>query len=238
MNLQTSEPVVTQAGLAIAGGLFGSVFAALAVGLASAIGAWAAMQRPARMLAGRWPAWMGGACGALLVAGLGSALAATAPDTAPIWPSYGLKGQAVPILGAAIAGAGVLTAIGIALFILAWLERLTYGWRRHLWLAAFVLILVLTGIGVIDAANPLAAIAGGVMGGFAAAVIVYGLLRFDLRTVPAYIATGLVLGFIEAAARNATPDSYIYAAAASAVAVAVATGVTRYLTRVARAAHD
>ena len=241
INLQTSEPVATQAGLAIAGGLFGAVVAALAVGLASAIGAWAALQRPARMLSGRWPAWVGGACGALLVAGLGSALAATAPDTAPVWPSYGLKGQAVPVLGAVIAGAGVITAIGIALFLLAWLERLTYGWQRHLWLAAFVLILVLTGISVIDAANPLAAIAGGLVGGFAAAVIVYGLLRFDLRTVPAYITTGLVLGFIETAARNATNDSYVYAVVASATAIAVAAGVTHYLTvraRVAGAAAD
>lgn len=234
MNLRTSEPILTQAGLTIAGGVFGSLFAALAIGLVSAIGARAAMQRPPHVLAGRWPAWVGGACAGLLVAGLGSGLAALAPQTAPMWPSYALAGQAVPLLGAAVAGAGALSAIGAALFILAWLNLLTQGWRRHLWLAGVVLVLVLTGIAVIDAANPVAAIAGGLIAGAAAALIVYGLLRFDLRTVPAYVASELVLGFAESGARNATSESYVYAAVAITVTIAVAAGATHYLTVRAR----
>ena len=233
MNLKTSEPVATQVGLSIVAGLLGAVFAALVVGFVSSVGAWAVLRQPRQRYAGRWPAWLAGICAALIVAGLEAGLSAFATQSAPIWPSYGVAGQAVPALGAALAGAGVLGAIGGALFVLAWLEHLTRGWRRHLWLACIVLVLALTTVAVVGAANPLAAMIGGLIGGAAAVIVVYGVLRFDLRSVPAYIGTGIVLGMAESAARNATTMSYVYGAVAIAVAVGVTIAVTRYLREVA-----
>ncbi len=233
MNLKTSEPVATQVGLSVLAGLLGAVFAALVVGFVSAVGAWAALRQPRQRYADRWPAWAAGTSAALIVAGLEAGLSALAPQTAPIWPSYGVAGQAVPALGAALVGAGVLGAIGGALFVLAWLEHLTRGWRRHLWLACIVLVLALTTVAVVGAANPLGAMIGGLIGGAAAVVVVYGVLRFDLRSVPAYIGTGAVLGMAETAARNGTAMSTVYGAIAIVVAIAVTAAVTRYMRDVA-----
>ena len=124
-------------------------------------------------------------------------------------------------------------------FLLAWLDALTHEWHRYVWLAGVVLMLVVTGVAVIGAANPWAAIAAGLLSGAVAAVTVYGALRLDLRTVPAYVVTGAVLGFVESGARNATPASYVQAAVASTVAIAVAIVVTRYLSaRMQVAAND
>ncbi len=231
MNLSTSEPIATQAGLSLVSAVFGALFVALVVGLASAIGAWAARRRAPESFAGRWPAWVAGTTAALIVAGLEAGLSALAVQDAPVWPTYGLAGQAFPALGAALVGVGALGAIGGGLFVLAWLEHLTGGWRRHLWVAGSVLVVVLTTVAVVGAANPLAAMIGGLVAGAAAIVIVYGVLRFDLRSVPAYITTGLALGIVESAARNGTAASAVHAVIAIGVAVAVAAGVTRYLHR-------
>ncbi len=231
MNLRTSEPVITQASLSIVAAVFGSVFAALTLGLLSAIGAWATVQRPPFAFAGRWPAWLAGVCAALIVAGFEAGLSALAPQTSPAWPTYALAGQAVPFLGAAILGAGALGAIGVGLFILAWLERVTRHWQRHLWLAAGVLLLVLTAIALVGTARFIAALLSGAITGAGAVVIVYGVLRFDLRTVPAYIATGLIAGIVESAAHNATPMSYAEGAVAVIAIVAITIAVMRYLDR-------
>jgi len=236
MNLKTSEPVINQVALSVIGALLGAVFVALIAGLVTAIGAWSATQRPEYRFAQRWRPWVAGASAALIVAGFDAALSALAPQTSPIWPTYGLAGQAFPGLGAAIVGAGVLGAIGAALFVLAWLERVTHGWHKHLWLAAIMLVLTLTAIALAGSARPLAALISGAITGAAAVVIVYGVLRFDLRTVPAYIATGVVLGLVESGAHNATRVSYLYAAVAIVAAILMTIAVVRYLDRSATGA--
>jgi hypothetical protein len=90
---------------------------------------------------------------------------------------------------------------------------------------------------VIGAANPFVAIAAGLLSGAVAAVTAYGALRLDLRTVPAYVVTGAVLGFIESGVRNATSASYVQAAVASVVAIVVGMIATRYLTAGMQAAR-
>ncbi len=238
MGLRSTEPIASQVALSMLGGLAGAVFAALAVGFLSAIGAWGAVTRAPYRFGRRWPPWVIGASAALLVAGLGGALGALAPETAPVWPTYGVASQALPLLGAALAGAAVLGAIGAGLFLLTWLDALTHEWHRHVWLAGVVLMVVLTGVAVIGAANPFVAIAAGLLSGAVAAVTVYGALRLDLRTVPAYVVTGAVLGFVESGVRNATTASYVEAAVASAIAIAVGMIATRYLTAGTRAARS
>ncbi|MEP7208382.1 MAG: CPBP family intramembrane glutamic endopeptidase [Casimicrobiaceae bacterium] len=230
-NLRTSEPVVTQAGLSLVAGTFGALVVALLVGFVTAIGAWTAVQRPATSFAGRWPAWLAGCSAALIVAGLEAGLSALASQGEPIWPTYTLVGQAIPLLGAVFTGLGALGAIGGGLFVLAWLTHLTGGWRRHLWLAAGVLVVALMTVAVVGAGNPLAAMIGGLVAGVAAIVIVYGVLRFDLRSVPAYITTGMVLAIFESAVRNAIMSSYVQAAVAIVVALVVTVAITRYLQR-------
>ncbi|MDQ6621372.1 MAG: hypothetical protein M3Z31_17055, partial [Pseudomonadota bacterium] len=241
MSFRTSEPIAAQAGLGIVGGLIAAVFGALVIGLVSAIGAWAATRLPRHDFAGRWPPWLAGACAALMVAGFEASLSALAPRMAPIWPTYALAGQAVPLLGAVLSGASALSVIGVGLFVLAALDRVTQGWQKHLWLAGGVLVLSLTATALVGSARPVAALISGAITGAAAVVIVYGVLRFDLRSVPAYIVTGMLLALAESAAHNGSARDIVHGALAAATAIGIAVLVTRYIDRGASealAAHD
>jgi hypothetical protein len=88
---------------------------------------------------------------------------------------------------------------------------------------------------VVDAPDMLGAAVAGLATGIAAAAIVFGLLRFDYRAVPAYMATGVVLHAIAAAVRSGADGAYLHLAIDVAVTIAATWAVTRYLSR-ARAA--
>jgi len=162
---------------------------------------------------------------------VGAALGSLAPATVPRWPAYPFEALALPALGAAANGAQLVATAGTGLFFIYWLERVTGEWRRHGWLAMVVLVAVVTVVSVVDAPDMLGAAVAGLATGIAAAAIVFGLLRFDYRAVPAYMATGIVLHAIAAAVRSGASDAYLHLAIDVAVTVVATWAVTRYLGR-------
>jgi len=231
MGLATAEPVAAQAAIAVAGSLLMGLLVALLFGLASGVGAWAAQRQPVHALAGPLPAWAAGVAALLLTAGAGAAVAALTPRTLPIWPSYDFESAWSPALAAALDGARVLTLSGVAVFVLHALARATGDYTRRRWLTLAVLVLVFCGSALADGDDVVVALVGGGVRGLVAAVVVYALLRFDYRTVPAFLAAGAILAAVEAAAPKGTAGAWVGAAMVSVVAIVSAWAVMRFLER-------
>ncbi len=189
MGLATTEPIGSQIALAVGGALAGGLASALLIGLVAGVGTWAAVaQRPAS-LAGRLPVWAAGAATALFAAGVGAAFGRLAPAEVPRWPSFPVEATALPWLGALLQGAQALNAVFAALFVLFCVERLTVGWQRRGIAAVVFVVAVSMALALVRAADPLAAAIEGAVSGLAASAVVFGVLRFDYRVVPAYMAT-------------------------------------------------
>jgi hypothetical protein len=231
MGFSTAEPIASQASIAIAGSLLMGLLAALLVGLAGGVGAWAAQRQPVQRIAGTLPAWAAGVAAAVMTAGAGAAVEALTPRTLPVWPSYAIEAAWVPALAAAIEGARVLTLSAVALFVLHWLGRVTGAFTRRRWLTLVVLVLAFCAGAYIGGDDPVVAIAAGTTEGVLAAIVVYGLLRFDYRTVPAFLAADLVLQALATAAQKSTPAAWADCAALAATALVGAWLVIRYLER-------
>ncbi|MEO8675319.1 MAG: CPBP family intramembrane glutamic endopeptidase [Casimicrobiaceae bacterium] len=231
MGFSTTEPVVTQAVFAFASALAGGLVAALLLGLAAGVGAFAATRERPRAEASRVPAWTAGVAAACFVAGVGAIAAGLLPQSAPRWPAFGVESLALPWLGAALAGTRALFAIGVALYLLHWLGQLTGGWQRRGWLAACIAIAIFATLGQAGARDALVAGAAGALEGAAMVAVVYALLRFDALAVPAFVATGAALDFVEGALRKGGTGALVNAAIAIVVTVAVAWAATIYLQR-------
>ena len=61
--------------------------------------------------------------------------------------------------------------------------------------------------------------------------MLWWLVRYDLRMLPAYVATGSLLGVLTRAIQIGTPDAWLLFAVQAAVAAAMAWIVTRYIDR-------
>lgn len=231
MSLRTAEPVLPQLGLRVLGTLLSAVLGAFIIALPVAVGVYAAVTEPPKPIAGRVPPWVAGLSAALFLAGLAASLEWTGVSRAPRWPEYAFAGKAIPALGAMLSGTQVVFAIGLAAFVLAALDRVTHRWSRYRWLAGGGVTLALMAIAAVAAQDPLTGIFAGAVAGGTAALLVYGLLRFDPLTLPAYMVTGPVLGFIESAGRDATSASWVNAAVASVAAIVMAALATRYVQR-------
>jgi hypothetical protein len=94
----------------------------------------------------------------------------------------------------------------------------------------------MAAVALIGAASPLAALAEGAAVGIAAAIVAYGLLRFDARAVPTFCATFVVLQFAESALVPGTPADGLHVTLAAAVAALVAWRATVHLARATAAA--
>jgi len=228
MDLKTTDPIATQFAIASAGGLLAALLRALAIGLAAGVAAWTLIRQPAQPIAGRLPVWAAGAAAALFAAGVGAVLERFAPQTVPLWPAFAVESLALPALGSAVAGARILAVVGVGLFVLCFLERLTAGWQRRGVLASLLLVTAVAAASFVGAQDPIAAAVDGVVTGAATAAIVYGLLRFDATALPAFLATGAILQIVENAARKGA-SAYGDAALAALVVIAVTSLVMRYL---------
>ena len=62
-------------------------------------------------------------------------------------------------------------------------------------------------------------------------MLLWQVLRYDLRTVPAFLATGMVLEGIRNAALEGTASAWMLMALSTAVAVAATWAATRYIAR-------
>ncbi len=236
MGLSTAEPVLSQVGIAVGGALLAGLVAALLYGLAAGVGVWSAQHQPVHPLAGRLPAWAAGIAGACLVTGLGAVFQRFAPQLAPLWPSYAAEGSWFPPLAAVTDGMQALMICGVALYALSWLARLTHEFTRQRWVAVVLLVLLFAGSALLGGRDPVVALAAGVAEGLLTATVVYALFRHDDTAVPAYVATGTVLHFLQAAALKSTPAAWLDAAIAVAITIAVTMLLTRYLLRTRAAA--
>ncbi|HEX9301112.1 MAG TPA: hypothetical protein VF959_02070, partial [Casimicrobiaceae bacterium] len=235
-TFKTAEPLISQAAINVSVVLAGTLLTALLFGLMAGVGAWAATRQHPHPLAGHTPPWVNAIAAALFVAGVRSLFDEFTPASVPLWPTYGVEALVLPWLGAVFAGAKLLSGIGVGLFLLYWLERLTAGWRRRAWLASLLLVVIAVATSLSGAHDTRIAVVEGCASGLVGAAVVYGLLRFDYRLLPIYMAAGAALGFAENALRKGDPGALAYAGIAIAAAAFIAWGVTRYIERARRRA--
>ena len=221
--------MVSQLATTIAGRLFAAALAAGLMGLLCGVGSWFARSRTSPGLASRLPAWAVGVTVGLSVAGLSALFATFAEPTAPLWPSLTLKDLAAPALGALVDPIGLVWASGVALFILLLIDRGTGGWTHRVWMAALFLVLISCTSGLVGGGEPLNALVSGVVKGLVSFVFLWLVLRYDLRAIPAFLATEMLLEGGRNAVLEGTVRAGLLFALSALVTVAVAWAVTRYI---------
>jgi hypothetical protein len=231
MQLRTTEPILWQALLAVVGSLLAAGLAAMAIALAAGVGAWGARTAPNGLPAGPLPPWAIGVAAAFFVAGAGALAGRLVPPEAPLWPSVAFDSAAFPWVAAALEGLAAVSSIGVGLFLLHILDRVTAAWTRRSWFALAVVVALITGIIAVKTGGAGNALVEGFGAGLFAAAVVYFVLRFDARTVPAYLVTAGLIDAAQGAALQGTRAGWIAFAIAAAVSVAVGIVVTRYIGR-------
>jgi hypothetical protein len=167
---------------------------------------------------------------ALFVAGAGAVAGSLVAPDSPLWPSSSFDSAAWPWAAAALSGLSVLSAIGIGLFVLHILDRVTAAWTRRSWLAGMVVVALITGLVAVKAGDAGAALAEGVAAGIVATGVVYYLLRFDARALPGYLVIAGLIDAAESAAVTGTRAGWMEFALLAVVSVAIGIAATRYLT--------
>jgi hypothetical protein len=232
IKLRTTEPVAPQVLLLVAGLMLAAALGSLLVALVTGVGVWAAKSRPRTPLAGRLAPWTGGAAAALAVAGAGAIAERLVPLEAPLWPSLSFEAARWPWVASALHGVGVLSSIGVALFVLHILDRVTASWTRRAWLAVAVVVALIAGIVAAKGSSELGSvIAGGLGAGAIAAAIVYGVLRFDARTIPGYVVAATIVSAAEDAALDGTAAGWSEFIVYAVVALAIGWVALRYIDR-------
>ena len=229
MQISTAEPVTNQLVIFILGGLAGGLLVALLFGLLAGVGAYYARTQSAARLVGRFPAWMLGVAAALATAGIAAALTSLVAPAMPTWPDVKLQSYAWPWAGALTSGLGFVPAVTVTLFLLAVVDRATAGWSRRISLAAVVLMVFGVATAIVAGQELGNALLQGIVEGATALVFAWLVLRYDLRTVPAFVATGLILEGVKSAAIAGTADAWVMLAPATAVTIALAWLATRYV---------
>jgi membrane protease YdiL (CAAX protease family) len=228
-GLSTTDPVITQVLLHVAGVTVGAVVVALFSGMFAAVASHALRATRPQPIAHGLPPWQAGVAMALVIAGFDALLSAGARST-PIWPSLGIENGAVPALGALLQGVAYLRQVVVAMFALFVLQRVTAGWTRRVWLVVLAL-LVLFAIPALGAQEIGAALASGLAAALIATAFVLWLLRYDARVLPAYVAATAILGAAADTARTGLAIAWLWFALSTAVTVLIAVAVTRWIAR-------
>jgi hypothetical protein len=231
LQLRTAEPVASQLAIRIAGGLFAALLEAGLMALLAGVGAWYARSAVPTRLATRLPAWAAGIAVALAVAGLAAVSGILAPRAEPVWPVLKLATQAWPVVAALTDPIGLAGTCGVALFVLFLLERGTRNWTMRPWMAALLLVLISCVAVLVGGGEPEAAALRGVVKGLVSFALLWWVLRYDLRTIPAFLATGTLLEGAREAALAQTNGAWMLFVAGAVVTVAVAWAATRYISR-------
>jgi len=230
-ELRTAEPLWSQWLMRVLAIAAGALVGGLILALVGGVGAWAARTAPRQPLSSRLPPWAVAVCAALLQLGVQTALASLAPHSAPIWPALTL-GQWSQPFGALVAGLNFVPLVGVALFIVYFVARLTHGFTRHAWIGVAIIVLLESAAGLVQAGGRYtSALVFGFTGGVTAAAVLWWVLRYDLRMLPAYVATGAIASALVRAFQTATPQGWIVFALGAVVTVAMAWLVTRYIDR-------
>jgi len=120
----------------------------------------------------------------------------------------------------------------VALFVLHILDRVTASWTRRAWLAIAVVVALIAGFLAAKGGSELGAVVtGGLIAGAIAAAVVYGVLRFDARTVPGYIVAAALISAAEDAALDGTVTGWSAFAVYAVVAIAMGWIAVRYIDR-------
>lgn len=232
IRLKTTEPVVWQMLLFVSGLLLAAALGSLVVALVAGVGARAARTRPRTSLAGRLPPWACGAATALFIAGAEALAERLVPPEAPLWPSLPFDSAEWPWAAAALHGIGIISSIGVALFVLHILDRVTASWTRRAWLAVAVVVALIGGLVAVKGSSEQGAvIVAGLVAGVITAGVVYCVLRFDARTLPGYVIAAALVGAAEDAALDGTAAGWAAFAVYAAVTVAVGWATVRYIER-------
>ena len=117
------------------------------------------------------------------------------------------------------------------MFVLYLIDRGTRGWTFRPWMAALLLVLISCAAALTGGGEPEAALLRGVVKGLLSFVLLWWVLRYDLRAIPAFLATGMVLEAARDAALEGTTGAWALFAAGAVVTVAVTWVVTRYIAR-------
>ncbi len=231
--LSTTEPLFNQIATALLGVAAAGLVAALLVGLVTAIGVHHARSAPRVPLAGPLPPWACGVMAALATAGIGAALAAFAAPQVPTWPDLGAANGASPWLSYVVSGLVVVPAAALTLFFLALLAQATTGWTRRRLLVCVVLALASAAPGVMGGTDLVQSLAKGAIEGVATFAFAWLLLRYDLRTVPAFVATGIALEAFRGASLAPVVSTFVLVAVQLVVLAVVTAWATRYVARLA-----
>lgn len=227
----TAEPVFNQLATGLLGSLAGAVVAALLLGLVTGIGVrYAQLTRPLP-LAGPLPAWGAGAMAALATAGIAAALGATVTPALPVWPETADMAVAWPWLKAVLGALTLVPGAAITLFFLALLAKATAAWTRRIGLVCLVLVLASAAPAVLAGSDLMQSLAKGAIEGASTFAFGWLLLRYDARTVPAFVATGLALEAIRSTALAPVTMSFALLAVQLVVLLAVAVWATGYVGR-------
>lgn len=222
-GLSTAEPLFNQIATALLGTAAAGLVGALFVGLVAAIGVHYARLAPRVPLVTRMAPWACGILAALATAGIGAALAALAAPAIPVWPDLGAWTGAWPWLSAITSGLAVVPAVALTLFFLALLAQATSGWTRRLVVVCVALVVSSAAPGVLSGSDLTQSLAKGAIEGASTFAFAWLLLRYDLRTVPSFVATGIALDAAQRA--MLAPDAAGFGALALQIAVLVAVAV-------------
>jgi hypothetical protein len=227
--LKTAEPVVNQLAVSVLGSLAGGLVIALLFGFLAGVGGWYARSQTPVRLAGRVPAWVLGVSAALATAGIAAALTALVPASMPVWPDARLHSPAWPWVAAAMSGLAAIPATVVTLFLLCVIDRVTSGWTRRMPIAALALVAFGVAAALVSGRETGQALLQGAVEGLIALAFAWLVLRFDLRAVPAFVATGMVMDGARSAILDGTGHAWALFALATAVTVVVAWAAMRYV---------
>jgi uncharacterized membrane protein (UPF0182 family) len=150
---------------------------------------------------------------------------------APIWPPLP-QAQWSPLAGAVLSGLNALPYIGTALFVVYVVARLTQGFSRNAWLGVGLIVVLQCAAALAQAGGQyVSALIGGASAGLTSAAVLWWLLRYDLRMLPAYVVTGALFSAVVRAVQMNTGQGFVLLAIQAAVAVLVAWAATRYIAR-------
>jgi hypothetical protein len=173
--------------------------------------------------------WIRGAEIGLFVAGVDTLVGMLTPDLTPSWPKFDAENAVFPWLARAAATAGIVTPMAAAIVAFRWLDRLTSGWTRHRVLCVVLLMLVEGAIAAIQADQWLDIVVTGVIGGMVSALLFAFVVRFDLRVVPALIASHATVAIVADAMQKSTAQAWMLAAVGATLTLAISWVATRYL---------
>ncbi len=229
MSLSTAEPFAWQVLLWAAGTALSLVMFTLLLGLIAGVAAWAARAHAPSGVDVKSLLLRGAAAG-LLVAGVNAVVGALGTRNAPRWPRPGDESAWLPWL-ASLAGsiAPVLGGMAVTAMMLYWLDRFTGGWQRRRTAVFVVLAFAASAQAALSADDWLVITAVAVAVGGLNTLLFATVMRFDLRVVPAFVATQVGAAIIAEALLQRTTSGNVFAALSLATTALLAWAATRYL---------